>query len=199
MVANHLASKAQGLPSQVKLAKECQVILTANLWKEAGLTNGAKGVIKYIVYESNVKPTTLPSMVIVQFPQYIGPAYLDNCQNCVPIVPIRRVWFSGKKTCWRIMLPLKPAYGTTIHSSQGQSLDWVIISLGEYEFASGMAYTAISRCRKFEYLAFDKLPNFEYFSKKKTSEKKPSTFNDRMKQDKQERESDKQFMNDELK
>ena len=192
MVASLTASKAQSLPSQLRLAKECKVILTVNLWKEAGLTNGAKGVIKYIVYESNVKPTALPSMVIVQFPQYIGPTYLDNCNNCVPIVPIRRVWFSGKKTCWRIMLPLKMAYGTTIHCSQGQSLDRVIINLGKSEFSCGLAYTAISRCRKFEYLSFDKLPNFDYF----TSKNKSTPFTDRLNQDKEERESDKQFMND---
>ena len=40
-VASVLATKANGLPSQVMLAKECKVILTTNLWKEAGLTNGA--------------------------------------------------------------------------------------------------------------------------------------------------------------
>ena len=90
------------------------------------------------------------------------------------------------------MLPLKPAYGTTIHSSQGQSLDRVIINLGDHEFTSGLAYTAISRCRKFEYLSFDKLPNFDYF----TSKNKLTAFTDRLKQDKEERESDKQFMND---
>ena len=37
------------------------------------------------------------NVVIVQFPQYIGPSFLENCSNCVPIVPIRRDWYSGKK------------------------------------------------------------------------------------------------------
>ena len=99
-VANIMASKAQGLPSQVVLAKDCKVILTVNLWKEAGLTNGAKGVVKYIVYEANTKPKALPTMVIVEFPQYIGPSYLQErhlMTKCVPILPMRRVWYSGKK------------------------------------------------------------------------------------------------------
>ena len=147
-VAGILAAKAHGLPSQVMLAKGCKVILTSNLWKEAGLTNGAKGVVKFIVYEKGLKPKALPSLVIVQFPQYIGPSFLENCMNCVPIVPIRRDWYSGKKACWRLMLPLKPAYGTTIHASQGQSLDRVIINLGKREFSNGLTYTAISRCKK---------------------------------------------------
>ena len=96
VVASLKSSKAYGLPSQVMLAKDCQVILTMNLWKEAGLTNGAKGVIKYIIYERNIKPTSLPNMIIVHFPQYIGPSYL-NLEKCVPIVPERRNWFIGKK------------------------------------------------------------------------------------------------------
>ena len=53
------------------------------------------------------------------------------------------------------MLPLKPAYGTTIHTSQGQSLDKVIINLGKKEFCNGLTYTAISRCKKIEFLSFD--------------------------------------------
>ena len=40
-------------------------------------------------------------------------SHISGCNNCVPIVPIRRDWYSGKKPCWRLMLPLKAAYGTT--------------------------------------------------------------------------------------
>ena len=188
-VAGILAAKAHGLPSQVMLAKECKVILTTNLWKEAGLTNGAKGVVKYIIYESRLKPKELPSMVIVQFPQYIGPSYLKNCNNCVPIVPIRRDWYSGKKPCWRRMLPLKAAYGTTIHSSQGQSLDRVIIDLGDREFSNGLTYTAISRCKKIEYLSFDPMKRYTRFS----SIYKSKIFEDRQIQDEKEKKADENF------
>ena len=171
------------------LAKDCKVILTSNLWKEAGLTNGAKGVVKYIIYEKGLKPKALPNVVIVQFPQYIGPSYLENCMNCVPIVPIRRDWYSGKKPCWRLMLPLKPAYGTTIHSSQGQSLDRVIINVGKREFSNGLTYTAISRCKKIEHLSFDPMIDgarfFQIF--------KANIFKDRRAQDIKEKEQDKNF------
>ena len=147
------------------LAKDCKVILTTNLWKEAGLTNGAKGTVKYIVYEPSFKPPDLPSMVIVQFPQYIGPSYMKDCNNCVPIVPLKKYWFTGKKLCWRRMLPLKPAYGTTIHSSQGQSLDRVIINIGDIEFSNGLTYTAISRCKTVEMLSFKPMKSYERFKK----------------------------------
>ena len=189
VVASFPSSKAQGLPSQVMLAKDCQVILTVNLWKEAGLTNGAKGIVKYIIYEGNVKPTSLPSMVIIQFPQYIGPSYLTDLEKCVPIVPIMRNWYMSKKNRWRIMLPLKPAYATSIHSCQGKSLDRVIINLGKTEFANGLTYTAISRCKKFEYLSFCPMKNYSRFAQIK----KGKTFTYRIKQDKKEKEFDKEF------
>ena len=129
-------------------------------------------------------------MVIVQFPQYIGPSFLENCNNCVPIFPIRRDWYRGKKPCWRIMLPLKPAYGTTIHSSQGQSLDRVIIDLGEREFSNGLTYTAISRCKKFEYLSFRSIDRYSRFS----SIFKAQIFKDRKVQDDKEKEEDEKFI-----
>ena len=188
-VASVLATKAQGLPSQIMLAKECKVILTTNLWKEAGLTNGAKGIVKYIVYGAKVKPKALPNIVLVQFPQYIGPSYLKNCNNCVPIVPIKRDWYSGKKHCWRIMLPLKPAYATTIHASQGQSLDRVIIKLGPTEFANGLAYTAITRCKKIEMLSFDPMEACDRF----TSIFKHNIFKERRIQDEKEIKQDERF------
>ena len=171
------------------LAKDCKVILTSNLWKEAGLTNGAKGIVKYIIYEPGLKPTAMPSIVFVQFHEYIGPSYLKNCNKCVPIVPIKRDWYSGKKSCWRFMLPLKPAYGTTIHSSQGQSLDQVIINIGEREFANGLAYTAISRCKKIEYLSFRPMPRYHRFKAIYNA----NIFKDRKIQDKKEKDEDKLF------
>ena len=188
-VASVLATKAHGLPSQIMLAKDCKVILTTNLWKEAGLTNGAKGIVKYIVYEPSFKPPDLPSMVIVQFPQYIGPSYLNDCNNCVPIVPMKKDWFTGKKLCWRRMLPLKPAYGTTIHSSQGQSLDRVIINIGDIEFSNGLTYTAISRCKTVEMLSFKPMKSYNRF--KKIFQQ--NIFKDRREQDIKEQLQDEHF------
>ena len=188
-VASVTATKAHGLPSQIMLAKDCKVILTTNLWREAGLTNGAKGIVKYIVYEPGVKPPKLPCIVIVQFPQYIGPSYLKDYNNCVPIVPRKKDWFTGKKLCWRIMLPLKPAYGTIIHSSQGQSLDRVIINIGDLEFSNGLTYTAISRCKAVEMLSFKPMKSYERFKQIF----KPNIFNDRRNQDRKEELEDEKF------
>ena len=48
-------------------------------------------------------------------------------------------------------LPLRVAYGSTTHKSQGLSLDHVQINLRDGFFKSpGMTYVALSRCRTAE-------------------------------------------------
>ena len=44
-------------------------------------------------------------------------------------------------------MPLKLAYALTIHKSQGMTLDAIEIDIGNNIFASGQAYTAISRAK----------------------------------------------------
>ena len=87
------------------------------------------------------------------------------------------------------MIPLKPAYATSIHSCQGRSLDRVIINLGNKEFSNGLTYTAISRCRKIENLSFYPMKNYRRFN----SIKKSEMFKYRLKQDQKEKESDATF------
>ena len=87
------------------------------------------------------------------------------------------------------MLPLKPAYGTTIHSSQGQSLDRVIINIGDIEFSNGLTYTAISRCKTVEMFSFQPMKSYNRFKKFFQQ----NIFKDRREQDIKEQLQDEHF------
>ena len=52
--------------------------------------------------------------------------------------------------------PVMPAYATTIHKTQGQTLEKAHVILGEGCFAPGQLYTALSRVRSFDSLTLDR-------------------------------------------
>lgn len=42
--------------------------------------------------------------------------------------------------------PIRPAWAITIHKSQGQTLERIVVDLGSGAFAHGQVYVALSRC-----------------------------------------------------
>lgn len=146
---------AKGLEAQLLLARGARVMLTANLWTEGGLVNGAMGTVKDILFEDN-GPPYLPTAVFIEFENYKGPAItaLDGTK-VVPIVPIQRTWESKSGlSCSRIQIPVCLAWAITVHKSQGLTLPKAKINLGNREFAAGLSFVAISRVRALEDLLF---------------------------------------------
>ena len=74
---------ASGLEPGICLARGARVMLTSNLWTDAGLVNGAMGTVQAICYQSG-GPPSLPVAVMVKFDKYWGPTLHDGS---VPIVP----------------------------------------------------------------------------------------------------------------
>ena len=111
-------------------------MLTANLWVQAGLVNGSLGKVIHIVYKSNEIPPTLPSFVVVEFVHYKGPLWDSSNPTYVPISPITR----GSHR----QIPLRMAWGLTIHKAQGMTLKNVTIDIGNID-RQGLTITAISR------------------------------------------------------
>lgn len=148
---------AGGLDPIICIARGARVMLTANLWVEAGLVNGAMGTIHAICFKPGESPPNLPVSIMVQFDSYSGPKYPDGT---VPITPIRRSWCASGISCSRLQLPLKLAWAVTIHKAQGLTLDKVVIDVGKKEFSSGLTFVACSRVRHLSDVLFD--PPFSF-------------------------------------
>ena len=79
------------LASKVLLIVGQHVMLTTNLWVQAGLVNGSLGKVIDIVYNTNEQPPTLPSFVVVEFLHYKGPLWDASNPTYVPLSTITRV------------------------------------------------------------------------------------------------------------
>lgn len=166
---NESSDRACGLVSKIIISRKTVFRLTSNLWTKAGLTNGSVGVVHSIIYEENVKPPALPVAIIATFRDYIGPSYLPDVPNSVPICPVKRDWMSNNVHCTRHMLPIILGYALSIHKLQGSTCEKVILNPGEKEFASGLLLVGATRTKTYQGLAFHPFPNFERFDQVRKS------------------------------
>ena len=141
----------EDLELELLIAVGARVMLTSNLWTDAGLVNGALGVIQQIVYNPGSSPPEPPTYVLVRFYNYLAVPWDESIPQVVPITPIEK----GNKK----QLPLKLAWGLTIHKSQGLTLEKATINIGKQE-RQGMTFTTISRVKDLAGLRFQ--PPFSY-------------------------------------
>jgi hypothetical protein len=63
-----------GLESELLLARGARVIITCNEWTKTGLTNGATGTLRHLIFDENSGPPNLPIAAIVEMDEfYQGP------------------------------------------------------------------------------------------------------------------------------
>ena len=115
-----------------------KVMLTANLWTEAGLVNGSCSVVDDIIKPED---DSVARIVMVNFPGYRRLSLSPSRLNVVPVTQISTTNSNG--------FPLSLAWAITIHKSQGMMLYRVTVDLGCNEFASGLTFVALSRMRTF--------------------------------------------------
>ena len=126
-------------------------MLTANIWQEVGLCNGAAGTVHQLLYQDDHKPPDLPIAVLVNFDNYAGPLFLSSHPNCVPISPLSFEWESNGRRLSRQQVPLQLCYAITIHKSQGQTLEKAVIDIGKAELAARCTFVAVSRLRNLDH------------------------------------------------
>lgn len=121
----------------LQVAVGAQVMLVANLNVELGLVNGTRGVVTSIH-----RGTPSVTLRLVDDREVVV-----ECHAFRHTVPAGPDGAEEKVVLARCQLPLRLAWATTIHKSQGASLDYVACDLGTTVFAPGQAYVALSRAR----------------------------------------------------
>lgn len=76
------------LAKNVLLCKGQHIMLTVNIWTQAGLVNGAVGNITEIVHNPNSKLPDIPMYIIARVDNYTGPVWDPQDPKCVLITPI---------------------------------------------------------------------------------------------------------------
>jgi len=108
----------------VRLTIGAQIMVIRNISIDNKLYNGTRGVI----IELDEKTVTIKD---INNNTHLIEYYKDTNQN--------------DKNKYISFMPLKLAYAISIHKSQGASIDYLEIDLGEDIFIAGQLYTALSR------------------------------------------------------
>lgn len=130
------------MPEELRLVVGCKVMLLKNLNVNARLCNGTRGTVVGFSKEGG--------WPIVRFEAGAGRGLEGTVGGGVIIPPHTNETFHP--TSEDILLfsitqiPLRLAWGLTIHKAQGITLERVTVNL-EKTFVAGQAYVAISRCR----------------------------------------------------
>jgi ATP-dependent DNA helicase PIF1 len=124
---------------RLELKEGAQVVLLKNLDVRRGLVNGSQGRVTRFVRSASGKAAG-QEVPIVKF--YCGVERM--------VEPEKWELKSGERAVGsRTQLPLALGWATTIHKSQGMTLDCALINLAEC-FECGQAYVAISRVRSLD-------------------------------------------------
>ncbi len=141
------------LDKDIHLKIGAQVMLTYNLDVKNGLANGSRGVVVGYKEGEEMFSTPEPDAINVCYPGNLPIVEFTNGKKItIPYVAIIKQLDYGYTFVWT--LPIRLAWATSIHRSQGQSLSCVHISLNEI-FESGMGYVAISRVTDENGLTFE--------------------------------------------
>ena len=130
------------IPNKIVLKEKAQVILVKNIDVEIGLSNGARGIVLEIKMNEDNTP-----IVKVLFKHGIT----ENIPICDFTDEFNKIKYIRKQ------IPLILGFASTIHRSQGMTLDYASMDLGPSLFQEALGYVALSRVRELDGILLVKL------------------------------------------
>jgi len=118
---NH--DKFWGLRRCTAVCKECPIMLLVNLWTEAGLANGSRGIVRDVIFDCRdgkiPNKNDVPLFVVCEFPGYTGPAcpFFNGDVNKRRWVPIPQKLAQYSKRLYRMNIPICVSRALTVHKS----------------------------------------------------------------------------------
>jgi ATP-dependent DNA helicase PIF1 len=147
---NFDADQFRGLQNNLYISIGAKIVITSNVWKKYGITNGSSGIIMDIVYKdtTNGLPEQ-PDILIIKLDRYSGPQAFSQ--------PHRRNWvpfdaesaFNPRSNSTRKQFPIRLSYAITVHKAQGETLSKGVIDFGVSEKSLGSSYVQLTRFKKF--------------------------------------------------
>lgn len=130
----------------ITLTKGAQVMVIRNISIENRLFNGTRGVVVELMENSVIIKDMYDNTHTIEY-------YSDINQNDKK----RKISF----------MPLKLAYAISIHKSQGASIDFLEIDLGDDIFISGQLYTALSRATNISNIKINNISKSSFIQNEK--------------------------------
>ncbi len=115
--------KSWGLESTPFLCRNAMLMLSVDICVQYGLFNGAVGKVIDIIYRGGTRTeNSLPDAVMVEFPNYSGPAFIFENPKVVPIFPAEGRIDCVCHYCKRKQVSLRLGWATTVYRCQGMAV-----------------------------------------------------------------------------
>ena len=177
------ADDFRGMENELLVCEGARVLLTQNLWVEAGLMNGALGVVRGYMWPEGGNPYSerselrTPLCVFVEFDSVnLGVDEEGRPRSFFPNDPVRQNWVpvfrqkvssTAEEHVARENFPLQLAWALPHWKAQGMTLDRVRVHLSARTAGvPGIGFVACTRVRHPWDLVFgEDLPEYEHFMK----------------------------------
>lgn len=158
--------KQHNIPRNLELKIGATVICTKNLTTEGGelqASNGSLGVVERCTPDSVIVKFNNGKRVVIERTEVASHTEEITYTNPLTKQPVKY----SAKTVLIMQIPLKLGYAITVHKSQGQTFDGVVVDLRQ-AFQEGLGYVALSRVRTLDDLVLTGISEMAYQVSKKS-------------------------------